>query len=164
MKTINLRDFYPWYTADELVEVTDEVAAALQGDRQADAAYTERVRRNKAYYSLDCDDGIEYSICQHEPTPDELLDRKENFCRLWDALNALPETQGRRIDACIFAIDGYEISATFADSRNPAAIGQVKQILLSSFASSAPKNKGGDILAITHEQRDNNDRGKPCAP
>ena len=101
MKTINLRDFYPWYTADELVEVTDEVAAALQGDRQADAAYTERVRRNKAYYSLDCDDGIEYSICQHELTPDELLERKENFCRLWDALNALPETQGRRIDACI---------------------------------------------------------------
>ncbi|MGI6029676.1 MAG: hypothetical protein ACOX81_09775 [Candidatus Heteroscillospira sp.] len=63
-----------------------------------------------------------------------------------------------------FAIDGYEISATFADSRNTAAIGQVKQILLSSFASSAPKNKGGDILAIIPAQRDNMNRGKPCVP
>lgn len=101
MKTINLRSFYPWYKTDEFVEVTDEVAEELQRDRLDEAAYTERVRRNKAYYSLDCDDGIEYSITQHEPTPQELLERMENFCRLWNALNTLPETQGRRIDACI---------------------------------------------------------------
>lgn len=63
-----------------------------------------------------------------------------------------------------FAIDGYEISATFADSRNTAATSQVKQILLSSFASSAPNNQHGDILAIPPEQRDNNDRGNPCVP
>ena len=63
-----------------------------------------------------------------------------------------------------FAIDGYEISATFADSSNTAAIGQVKQILLSSFASNASKNRCGDILAITCEQRDNNDRGNPYVP
>lgn len=63
-----------------------------------------------------------------------------------------------------FAIDGFEISATFADSRNTAATSQVKQILLSSFASNASKNRHGDILAITPEQRDNNTRGNPCAP
>lgn len=34
-----------------------------------------------------------------------------------------------------FAIDGYQISATFADSRNTTALGHVKQILLSSFAN-----------------------------
>ena len=50
---------------------------------------------------LDCDDGIEYSACLHEPTPQELLERMELFIRLWNALNSLPESQGRRIDAHI---------------------------------------------------------------
>ncbi len=43
--------------------------------------------------------GIEYSACQHELTPDEVLELKERFIRLWNALNSLPETQGRRVDA-----------------------------------------------------------------
>ena len=36
-----------------------------------------------------------------------------------------------------FIIDGYNISATFADKRNPAVSGQIKQILLSSFTNNA---------------------------
>ena len=48
---------------------------------------------------MDADDGIEYSACLHELTPDEVLELKERFCRLWNALNSLPETQGRRVDA-----------------------------------------------------------------
>ena len=44
---------------------------------------------------------IEYSACLHEPTPQELLERMETFLRLWNALNSLPEIQGRRIDAHI---------------------------------------------------------------
>ena len=34
-------------------------------------------------------------------TPDEVLERKERFCRLWNALNSLPPAQGRRVDACV---------------------------------------------------------------
>lgn len=30
MTTINLKDFYYWYTQDQLIEVSDEVAAAVQ--------------------------------------------------------------------------------------------------------------------------------------
>lgn len=101
MTTINLRDFYPWYIQDEIIEVTDEVAEALCSDKLYEAAHQRRIIRNKAQYSLDCDDGIEYSACLHEPTPQELLDRVERFIRLWNALNTLPEVQGRRIDACI---------------------------------------------------------------
>ena len=41
------------------------------------------------------------SACLHEPTPQELLERMELFVRLWNALNSLPEIQGRRIDAHI---------------------------------------------------------------
>ena len=99
MTTINMKDFYYWYIVDELVEVPDEVAEALLAGKRAEAAHAERVRYNKAYYSLDCDDGIEYSACVHEPSPQELLDRKELFFRLWNALNSLPEVQGRRVDA-----------------------------------------------------------------
>ena len=99
MTTINLKDFYYWYLTDELVEVPDEVAEALLTGKRAEAAYMERVRYNKAYYSLDCDDGIEYSACLHEPSPQEILDRKELFYRLWNALNSLPEIQGRRVEA-----------------------------------------------------------------
>ena len=99
MTIINLRDFYYWYTQDEYIEVTDDVAEALRASVRYEAAYAERVRYNKAYYSLDADDGIEYSACLHELTPDEVLELKERFCRLWNALNSLPETQGRRVDA-----------------------------------------------------------------
>ena len=77
MTTINLKDFYYWYLTDELVEVPDEVAEELMVSKRREAAHAERVRYNKAYYSLDCDDGIEYSACLHEPSPQELMDRKE---------------------------------------------------------------------------------------
>ncbi len=38
---------------------------------------------------------------EFEPSAQEILDRKERFCRLCRALNSLPDTQGRRIDAHI---------------------------------------------------------------
>ena len=79
MTTINLKDFYPWYTHDEYIEVSEEVAEELRTSRRREAAHAERVRYNKAFYSLDCDDGIEYTACLHEPTPQELLDRVELF-------------------------------------------------------------------------------------
>lgn len=101
MTTINLREFYPWYLQDENIDVTDEVAEALRSDKLYEAAHQRRVMRNKAQYSLDCEDGIEYSACLHEPTPQELLERMEAFCRLCRVLNSLPEAQGRRIDAFI---------------------------------------------------------------
>ena len=107
MTTINLKDYYPWYLTNEYIEVTDEVAEALMASKRAEAAHAERVRYNRAYYSLDCDDGIEYSACQHEPSPQELLDRKEMFFRLWNALNSLPELQGRRVDAHLILGKSY---------------------------------------------------------
>ena len=101
MTTINLKDFYYWYLQDQLIEVSDEVAEELRASVRRESAYQRRLSRHKAQYSLDCDDGIEYSACLHEPTPQELLERVELFIRLWNALNSLPETQGRRIDAHI---------------------------------------------------------------
>ena len=101
MTTINLKDFYYWYTQDQFIEVSGEVAEVFVSDARHEMAYQRRLSRHKAQYSLDCDDGIEYSACLHEPTPQELLERMELFIRLWNALNSLPEIQGRRIDAHI---------------------------------------------------------------
>ena len=107
MTTINLKDFYYWYLTDVLVEVPDEVAEELIASKRREAAHAERVRYNKAYYSLDCDDGIEYSACLHEPTPQELLDRMELFVHLWNALNSLPEVQGVRVEAHLILGKSY---------------------------------------------------------
>ena len=92
MTTINLKDFYYWYIQDQFIEVADEVAEALTASRRQEAAYVERA---------------EYSACQHEPSPQELLDRKEMFFRLWNALNSLPELQGRRVDAHLILGKSY---------------------------------------------------------
>ena len=121
MTTINLKDFYSWHTHDEYIEVSDEVAAELRADKLYEAAYQRRIIRNKAQYSLDCDDGIEYSACLSEPTPQELLERMERFCDLWNTLNTLPETQGLRIDACI--IEGKSMTEVAeADGVSVAAV------------------------------------------
>ena len=88
MTTINMKDFYYWYIVDELVEVPDEVAEVLLASRRNEAAY-------------------QYSACLHEPSPQELLDRKEMFFRLWNALNSLPEIQGRRVDAHLILGKSY---------------------------------------------------------
>ena len=99
--------FYAWYTHDEYIEVSDEVAAELKADKLYEAAHQRRTTRNKAQYSLDCDDGIEYSACLHEPTPQELLDRMELFVHLWNALNSLPEVQGVRVEAHLILGKSY---------------------------------------------------------
>ena len=107
MTTINLKDFYYWYTQDQLIEVSDEVAEVFLADARYEMAYQRRLSRHKAQYSLDCEDGIEYSVCLHEPTPQEVLELKERFIRLWNALNSLPEIQGRRVDAHLILGKSY---------------------------------------------------------
>ena len=107
MTTINLKDIYYWYTQDQLIEVSDEVAEVFKADARYEMAYQRRLSRHKAQYSLDCDDGIEYSACLHEPTPQELLERMETFLRLWNALNSLPEMQGVRVEAHLILGKSY---------------------------------------------------------
>ena len=77
MTIINLRDFYYWYTQDEYIEVSDDVAEALRASVRSEAAYTERARYNKAYYSLDADDGIEFAAVRICDAAEKKM-RKEN--------------------------------------------------------------------------------------
>jgi len=99
MTKINLKDFYPWYTHDEYTEVSDAVAEELLADKRYQKAHMRRIYRNKAHYSLDARDGIENAAIFAEPSPYEILECKQWFCRLCIALNSLPPTQGKRIEA-----------------------------------------------------------------
>ena len=148
MTTINLKDFYYWYTQDQFIEVSDEVAEVFVSDARHEMAYQRRLSRHKAQYSLDCDDGIEYSACLHEPTPQELLERMELFIRLWNALNSLPEIQGRRIDAHIILgksikeiaeAEGFTTSAAIVTVRN--AIIKLQKYYIKRGWMKPPKEK-----------------------
>ena len=147
MTTINLKDFYSWYTRDEYIEVSDEVAAELKADKLYEAAYQRRTTRNKAQYSLDCDDGIEYSACLHEPTPQELLDRMELFVHLWNALNSLPEVQGVRVEAHLILGKSYRQIAREQGVDKSAVRHSVKSGKLRRYAEQA----GYTIVGVAAE-------------
>ena len=99
MKKINLQDLYPFYHNDLFVEVSDEVAAALAEAERIERNYIRRVYWNKAYFSLDAGDGIEHEALFVALSPCELSERKVTAQELRAALNALPDTQGRRVYA-----------------------------------------------------------------
>ena len=100
MAIISLKDFYSWYTHDEYVEVPDEVAAELIADKRYQKAQERKMYRYKAQYSLDVDNGIEAAVVVHSTNnPEAIFEMMDNHCRLCQALNSLPEIQGRRIDA-----------------------------------------------------------------
>ena len=116
MATINLRDLYPEYERNCFIEVPDgdaeafvaamtkEIADVYVEFERKDHAYCERRRYHRAYYSLDCDDGIENEAVQFSSSPEELLMDRLTRDELNAALAALPEPQRRRIKA--FYLDG----------------------------------------------------------
>lgn len=97
MKKINLRDYYPFYTTDTIVEVPDEVADLLHEYKLNEAAYILRTYRHKAYFSLDYDANVERDALVIVLTPADILERKEENARLYQALASLPEKQRNRI-------------------------------------------------------------------
>ena len=100
MKKVNLRDLYPdVYKTDAFLEVTDEVQAVFQSDERAEAAYERKMYRYKAYYSLDCDNGIEDAVVHRSPTPEEVLEDKQLCDQLYAAVMELPDKQAKRIYA-----------------------------------------------------------------
>jgi RNA polymerase sigma-70 factor (ECF subfamily) len=99
MPKINLRDYYPWYIHDEFVDVPDEVAHAMAEAVRLENAQRRRIYYHKAHYSLDAGDGIEYEVCSLNLSPHEIYEHQLICCLLREAVNALPETQGRRVEA-----------------------------------------------------------------
>lgn len=63
---------------------------------------TLRRYRAKAYYSLDCENGIEHHILFREKTPEELYEKKLTMQQLNRALAKLPVKQSQHIYAHFF--------------------------------------------------------------
>ena len=107
MQTINLKQYYPFCTEDTFVEVSDEIVEAFLLDKRAEAARERKMYRYKAFYSLDCNDGIENAaIGWAQPSPEDYLMEKEAQAeyaellrRLYEAISSLPPTQARRVHA-----------------------------------------------------------------
>lgn len=111
MTIINLRDMYPFYHSDLLVEVPDEVAQALAEAKREEENARRRMYRHKAQYSLDRGDGIEYRALFLAPSPAELYEEKLEIEALYAALASLPPKQGRRVYAhYILGISNAEIA------------------------------------------------------
>ena len=102
MKRVNLRDLYPFYKSDVLIEIADEVAELIKQIERKEHADYERIRVNKAFYSLDACDGIERDIVLLVLSPEEIYERKLSKQELYAAINSLPEKQAKRIYAHFF--------------------------------------------------------------
>lgn len=102
MKTINLRDYYPYYTMDTFIEVPDEVVAIFENFAKAESTYERKKYRYKAHYSLDRGDGIEHDILFVSLSPDEIYERKLTSQQLHAAIASLPDKQAKRIYAHYF--------------------------------------------------------------
>ena len=92
---INLRDFYPYYTCDAFVEVSDEIGAVLLESKREEKNYIDRLGYHKAYYSLDRGDGIE----------NDAVDKpihKAVMAELYAAFASLPDKQAKRLYALFF--------------------------------------------------------------
>lgn len=99
MAIINLRNYYPFYTSDYFMEVSEEVAEMFKEFDRKEAAYRLRTYRHKAYYSLDRDDGLEHEAIFVSLSPHELYERKISMQELHAAISSLPDKQAKRIYA-----------------------------------------------------------------
>lgn len=126
-RVINLRDYYPNYTDDELVEVSDEVVQQLaQWDR--DERATQRMdRRYRSYYSLSCVEVADMSALNGFDITDEELAREQLREQLSVTISMLPEKQARRIRKHYY--EGMSI----------AAIAKEEQVSLNSISLSQRK-------------------------
>ena len=101
MQTINLKQYYPFCKEDIFVEVSDEIVETFLLDKRAEATRDRRMFRYKAFYSLDCNDGIENAaIGWAQPSPEDYLIEKEELAeyeelirRLYEAISSLPPMQ-----------------------------------------------------------------------
>ena len=107
MQTINLKQYYPFCKEDIFLEVSDEIVEAFLLDKRAEASRERKMFRYKAFYSLDCNDGIENAaIGWAQPSPEDHLIEKEKLAeyeelirRLYEAISSLPPMQARRVHA-----------------------------------------------------------------
>ena len=102
MKAINLKDYYPYYTQDMYIEVSDELAQLLEHFERKEANYQRKKYRYKAHYSLERGDGIEHDVLFVSLSLEEIYERKLTSEQLHAAIASLPDKQAKRVFAHYF--------------------------------------------------------------
>ena len=102
MKTINLREHYPYYQYDYLLDVTDEIEICMRELKRQENSYRRRRYRYKAQYSLNRYDGIEKDVLFHSLSPQEIFDQRAICQEIHAAISSLPYKQALRIYAHFF--------------------------------------------------------------
>ena len=77
MKKINLRNYYPFYSCDDIIEVSDELDMLFREYMLLEEAYRIRKYRYKAFYSLEGNEGIEREALKLPLPPDEILEQRQ---------------------------------------------------------------------------------------
>ncbi|MGI5984660.1 MAG: sigma-70 family RNA polymerase sigma factor [Clostridiales bacterium] len=131
MTTINLRDYYPIYKEDTFIDVSDEIATFLAEEKRLQTNYEQYIRDNKAFYSLDCGDGIETGALDKPEQPDEAYERAEIARLLDEALVSMPETQRRRVYAHIV----LQMDKTRIATAENVSEGSVRESILRGIAN-----------------------------
>lgn len=108
MRKISLGKYYYFIESDFQIDVDDNIFEVLELYRRKEHAYREKVRRNKAYYSLDRNDGIELSAVIKTKTPEVIFFENEIKILLYSAINKLPKIQAERIILYYFQEMSYE--------------------------------------------------------
>lgn len=118
MTTINLRDYYPFYRKDVYIEVTEDVAEALEQSVRTEKSQQVQRYRHKAHFSLDRADGIDLE-CVNKPLTPEAIYMQNAVCDdLHAAMRTLSAKQAKRIyERFYLEKSGAEIARTEGVSR-----------------------------------------------
>lgn len=97
---VNLRKYYPEiYREDQYCDLPERVVEFMKEDARRIHAQNERIRRNKAYYSLDYSVGLEMDLMMQEPSVEMNYVEKERRDAIYRAISKLPKRQAQRIIA-----------------------------------------------------------------
>lgn len=92
MQIINLKKYYyPYYTEDVFVEVSDEVAEVMRLSVREMKNYERRTRYHRAFYSLDAYSWMENYALEHGIAPEEILLQAEEQTAREKLASDLPE-------------------------------------------------------------------------
>ena len=141
MAIINLRDYYPFYTSDCFMEVSEEVAEMFKEFDRKEAAYRLRTYRHKAYYSLDRDDGLEHEAVFVSLSPHELYAYYSRCLKGFHMSGQAP--YGYQLEPTV--VEGIRTKKMVAD---PVAADHVK-LMFEMYAQ--PETSFGDITRYFEE-------------
>ena len=115
MARVNLRDLYPFYKGDCLIDIPDDVYAEILDCERKEEVYARYLRFHKANISLEDgnSDKTESEIVDKPLMPHEIYEKKVISKHLHKAISQLPDKQAKRIYAFfILGMSYTEIART----------------------------------------------------